>query len=68
MNAVNPCYVLRTHLVQWAIEAAESGDSAPLRQCRERLASPFTRRDGDGDEWFTPPRVDAPPVCLSCSS
>ncbi|SHF42340.1 Uncharacterized conserved protein YdiU, UPF0061 family [Modicisalibacter ilicicola DSM 19980] len=68
MNAVNPCYVLRTHLAQWVIDAAEAGDSGPLRQCRERLAAPFTRRRDDDRQWFTPPGVDAPPVCLSCSS
>nr|WP_299246322.1 YdiU family protein [uncultured Halomonas sp.] len=68
MDAVNPCYVLRTHLAQEVIEAAEAGDSAPLRCFRERLASPFSRHEGDGDDWFLPPAVNAPPVCLSCSS
>ncbi|MGC3873585.1 protein adenylyltransferase SelO [Halomonas sp. GXIMD04776] len=68
MDAVNPCYVLRTHLAQEVIEAAEAGDSAPLRCFRERLASPFSRHVGDGDDWFLPPAITAPPVCLSCSS
>lgn len=68
MNAVNPRYVLRTHLVQEIIEAAEAGDSAPLQRMRERLASPFSRHDGDSDDWFLPPAITAPPVCLSCSS
>ncbi|WP_227368747.1 protein adenylyltransferase SelO [Halomonas sp. M20] len=68
MEAVNPCYVLRTHLVQDAIEAAAAGDSAPLQRMRERLASPFSRHDSDSGAWFLPPAVSAPPVCLSCSS
>nr|WP_298374485.1 YdiU family protein [uncultured Halomonas sp.] len=67
MDAVNPCYVLRTHLAQEVIEAAEAGDSAPLKGLRERLASPFEQREDDA-RWFIPPAINAPPVCLSCSS
>lgn len=67
MEAVNPRYVLRTHLAQQVIEAAEAGDSEPLRRFRERLAAPFVNRDDDA-AWFAPPPASAPPVCLSCSS
>lgn len=68
MEQVNPRYVLRTHLAQRVIEAAENGDIEPLRQFRQRLAAPFDLHDDDGEEWFTPPPTSAPPVCLSCSS
>ncbi|SDM03575.1 hypothetical protein SAMN05661010_03190 [Modicisalibacter muralis] len=68
MHAVNPRYVLRTHLAQRVIEAAEAGDSAPLKRFRERLAAPFAAHDDGGEDWFTPPPPSAPPVCLSCSS
>lgn len=68
MDAVNPCYVLRTHLAQEVIEAAEAGDPEPLRRFRARLAMPFARHAGDSDAWFSPPPPEAPPVCLSCSS
>lgn len=68
MHAVNPRYVLRTHLAQRIIEAAEAGDNAPLKRFRERLAAPFDVHDDGDEDWFTPPPPSAPPVCLSCSS
>ncbi|GHB29863.1 protein adenylyltransferase SelO [Salinicola rhizosphaerae] len=67
MRRVNPVYVLRTHLAQQVIEAAEDGDAGPLRTFRELLSSPFERRDGM-DAWAEAPAASAPPVCLSCSS
>lgn len=68
MATVNPKYVLRTHLAQRVIEAAENGDAEPLGEFRRRLAKPFVLHNDDGREWFTPPPPSAPPVCLSCSS
>lgn len=68
MEAVNPRYVLRTHLAQRVIDAAEAGDSEPLRCFRERLAAPFQAHDDGDEDWLTPPPPSAPPVCLSCSS
>ncbi|MDH4572756.1 protein adenylyltransferase SelO [Salinicola acroporae] len=67
MRRVNPLYVLRTHLAQQVIEAAEEGDTRPLATFRELLSSPFNRRPGM-EIWAEAPAASAPPVCLSCSS
>ncbi|OLO08555.1 hypothetical protein BTW08_06285 [Salinicola sp. MH3R3-1] len=67
MRRVNPFYILRTHLAQQVIEAAQEGDTRPLQTFRELLSSPFTRRPGM-DVWAEAPLPSAPPVCLSCSS
>ena len=67
MRRVNPLYVLRTHLAQQVIEAAQAGDAEPLRTFRELLASPFEARPGMA-AWAEAPAASAPPVCLSCSS
>nr|WP_297458169.1 YdiU family protein [uncultured Halomonas sp.] len=68
MHAVNPRYVLRTHLAQRVIEAAQAGDSEPLHRLRERLAAPFEVHDDGAEDWLSPPPRSAAPVCLSCSS
>ncbi|GGX96459.1 UPF0061 protein [Litchfieldella qijiaojingensis] len=67
MDAVNPRYVLRTHLAQRVLEAAEEGDPEPLREFRTCLADPFREHSGC-ESWTQPPPRHAPPVCLSCSS
>ncbi|WP_110655023.1 protein adenylyltransferase SelO [Salinicola halimionae] len=67
MRRVNPLYVLRTHLAQQVIEAAQEGDTRPLQTFRELLSSPFLRRPGM-EIWSEAPSPSAPPVCLSCSS
>jgi len=67
MRRVNPLYVLRTHLAQQVIEAAQEGDTEPLVTFRELLSSPFEARPGM-QAWSEAPLRNAPPVCLSCSS
>lgn len=67
MRRVNPLYVLRTHLAQQVIEAAQEGDTRPLATFRELLSSPFIQRPGM-EVWSEAPSASAPPVCLSCSS
>ncbi len=46
MDAVNPIYIPRNHLVDEALAAAESGDMDPFNTLLTVLADPFTRRDG----------------------
>lgn len=44
MNAVNPLYIPRNHLVEQALEAAIDGDLGPFRALLAVLASPFDER------------------------
>jgi len=46
MDRVNPVYVPRNHLVEEALDAANSGDLRPFHQLDEVLAEPFTPRPG----------------------
>ncbi len=46
MDAVNPVYVLRNHLVEEAVAAAAGGDLAPFDQLREAVSSPYVVRPG----------------------
>jgi len=47
MNAVNPVYIARNHLVEEALAAASAvGDLAPMRQLVDVLAGPYHERPG----------------------
>ncbi|QIK67351.1 YdiU family protein [Nocardioides sp. HDW12B] len=46
MDRVNPVYVPRNHLVEEALEAATSGDLAPLGRLLEAVTQPFVVREG----------------------
>ncbi len=46
MDAVNPVYVPRNHLVEDALAAASSGDLEPFRELLGVLARPFDERPG----------------------
>ena len=47
MNAVNPIYIPRNHLVEAALSAAENdNDLEPFKTFLDVLADPFTQRDG----------------------
>ncbi|QGG94205.1 protein adenylyltransferase SelO [Actinomarinicola tropica] len=46
MDATNPVYIPRNHLVEEALDAATSGDLAPTGQLLAVLADPFTARPG----------------------
>jgi serine/tyrosine/threonine adenylyltransferase len=47
MDAVNPAYVPRNHLLQAALDAADAGDLAPFERMLEVVTHPFTERP----EW-----------------
>lgn len=68
MNAVNPKFVLRNHLAETAISAADSGDFSEIERLLKVLQRPF-------DEQASAPRAyaDFPPdwaqsIEVSCSS
>ncbi len=46
MDAVNPVYIPRNHLVEEALVAATGGDLAPFHRLSEALAAPFEARPG----------------------
>ena len=53
MNAVNPLYIPRNHMVEAALAAATDGDLGPFHALNSVLADPFSRRDGL-DEYAAP--------------
>ncbi|MGB6241147.1 MAG: YdiU family protein [Castellaniella sp.] len=67
MDRVNPLYVLRNHLAQQAIQAAQQGDASEIDRLMERLQDPYAQRPGD-ERYAQPPTADTPPVAVSCSS
>lgn len=46
MNAVNPVYVPRNHLVEHALDTATAGDLGPFEELLAVLTDPFNRRRG----------------------
>jgi uncharacterized protein YdiU (UPF0061 family) len=44
MDAVNPVYIPRNHKVEEALEAAETGDYAPVKTLLEAVGAPFEER------------------------
>jgi len=46
MNAVNPVYIARNHLVEQALDAATNGDLGPFGELLDVVTDPFNRREG----------------------
>ncbi len=67
MLQTNPQTVLRNHLAQSAIEAAERGNFEPLQALQQRLQQPFAERPGDETYAGFPPDWAAH-LSISCSS
>jgi uncharacterized protein YdiU (UPF0061 family) len=59
MDAVNPVYVPRNHLVEAALDAATNGDLSPFCELVEVLQYPFEQRAGL-DRYAEPGSEDAP--------
>ena len=67
MDAVNPLYIPRNHLVEEALEAAEAGDLAPWLQLLGVVRHPYEVRPGL--EHFTlPAPADAGPYKTFCGT
>ena len=67
MNLVNPKYVLRNHLAQIAIEAAEKGDFTQLQRLYGVLQHPFDEQPENAAYAGLPPEW-ASTLEVSCSS
>ncbi len=67
MAQVNPLYVLRNHLAQDAIAAAQAGDPGELQRLGAVLARPFTAQPGM-ERYADEPSPSCQRVEVSCSS
>lgn len=67
MTYSNPLYVLRNHLAQEVIEAAQLGDIQPLERLFTVLHTPYEWQSGY-DDLALPPTPDQLMPSLSCSS
>lgn len=67
MQRVNPVFVLRNHMAQEAIEAAEAGDPSVLHALWQVLQTP-TQPHPTYTAWAGPPPQWAAELVLSCSS
>ncbi|GAC1627407.1 MAG: YdiU family protein [Nevskia sp.] len=68
MNAVNPKYVLRNHLVQRAIEQAEAGDATEVARLFTLLQKPFDEQPEFEAVYAAEPPPEARHIEVSCSS
>lgn len=67
MDAVNPLYIPRNHLVEAALVAAEEGDLAPWSELLEIVQNPYVERA----EWAIyaqPAPIDADPYKTFCGT
>ena len=67
MDAVNPLYIPRNHLVEAALVAAEAGDMAPWTELLEVVQNPYVERA----EWAAfaqPAPIDADPYKTFCGT
>ena len=67
MNAVNPCYVLRNHLAQAAITAAEGGDFSEIARLFSLLQRPYDEQPGN-EMYAAEPPPALRHIEVSCSS
>jgi len=67
MNAVNPKFVLRNHLAEAAIQAAQQGDFGETRRLHAVLERPFDEQPG-ADAYAAFPPEWAQHLEVSCSS
>jgi len=67
MDAMNPLYIPRNHLVEAALEAAEGGDLAPFEKLLEVVRQPFSERDGLA-EYTQPAPADTRPYVTYCGT
>lgn len=67
MKKINPKFILRNHIAQSAIEAAQGDDFSMVETLLKILQSPFDEWP-EHEELSKPPAVGTPKVSVSCSS
>ncbi len=67
MDAVNPLYIPRNHLVETALIAAEAGDMAPWHALLEVVQNPYVLRP-EWDIYAQPAAADAAPHVTFCGT
>jgi serine/tyrosine/threonine adenylyltransferase len=67
MEAVNPLYIPRNHMVDAALKAAEAGDMAPFHALLAAVTSPYVRHQSH-DELALAPAADAPHFVTYCGT
>ena len=67
MDKVNPKYILRNHLAQFAIEKAQQKDFSEVAKLLKILESPFDEQ-AQYQDYSGPPPFDLATVEVSCSS
>jgi uncharacterized protein YdiU (UPF0061 family) len=67
MNRVNPKYVLRNHLAQTAIEAAQAGDYSEIDRLMKLLSRPFDEQP-EMEAYAEEPPPERRHIEVSCSS
>ncbi|MEN0015882.1 MAG: hypothetical protein AAGC46_21125, partial [Solirubrobacteraceae bacterium] len=67
MDAVNPVYVPRNHLVEAALTAATAGDLKPFATMLEVVQDPFEERSGF-EAWAAPAPDDDAPFRTFCGT
>ncbi|MGN5753548.1 protein adenylyltransferase SelO [Acinetobacter calcoaceticus] len=69
MQQANPIYILRNHMAQRAIEAAERDDFSEVDRLFKLLNQPYTRQpELEQPQDLGPLPSDVPDVAVSCSS
>jgi len=67
MDGVNPKYILRNHLAQFAIEKAQQKDFSEVTKLLRILERPYDEQP-QHQEYAAPPPLDLATVEVSCSS
>lgn len=68
MNQVNPDFVLRNHVLQSAIEAAEHGDFSLVQKLVDIIQNPFDVTPEIRRKYSHFFKLKADKICVSCSS
>lgn len=67
LDAINPAFVLRNHLLQNCIEQSKTGDFSGIEDLYQALIDPFNAKAASADLYGEPPEW-ARSLVLSCSS